>query len=119
MNTNPIIVNALKPIGLPVQWLHYTGDAKEYIVFNDTDNRSSLWGDNEEMMDVAYCQIHFFTPNNPKLTAKKIRKQLRQAGFTYLSTTEIYEADTRLYHTIIAVMIEGISEIQEDEYGTI
>ena len=83
---------------------------------NDSDNRPSFFGNNEELMDIAYVQVHFFTPNNPKSTAKKIRKKLRQAGFTYLSTTEIYEETTKLFHTIIEVMIEGISETQMEDY---
>lgn len=91
MNTNPLIMAALSDIGIPVQWMRYVGNETEYITFNDSDNRPSFFGNNEELMDIAYVQIHFFTPNNPKSTAKKIRKKLRQSGFTYLSTTEIYE----------------------------
>ena len=116
MNTNPLIMTALSNIGIPVQWMRYVGNETEYITFNDSDNRPSFFGNNEELMDIAYVQVHFFTPNNPKSTAKKIRKKLRQAGFTYLSTTEIYEETTKLFHTIIEVMIEGISETQMDDY---
>ena len=115
MNVNPLIVDALKGIGFPVQWLRYTGNAKEYITFNDSDNRPSLWGDNEAIMDTVYSQIHYFTPDNPKSTAKKIRKQLRNANFTVISTTELYEEDTGLYHTVIDVVIAGENETQQED----
>ncbi len=115
MNTNPLVMDALKDIGVPIQWMRYIGNAEEYITFHDSDNRPCFFGDNQALMDIAYVQVHFFTPNNPKTMAKKIRKQLRQAGFTYLSTTEIFENETNYFHTIIEVMVSGISETQMED----
>ncbi len=74
MNTNPLIMTALSDIGIPVQWMRYVGNETEYITFNDSDNRPSFFGNNEELMDIAYVQVHSLRPTTQNQLLKRYAK---------------------------------------------
>lgn len=118
MNTNPLIISALSSLSIPIEPLVYTGSATEYIVFNDSDNRATGFADDIDVQEAAWTRVHYFTKikTNIKPKSKLIRKALRNAGFIYLSTTELYEDDTGFYHTIIEVRRTAASETQEEDY---
>ena len=116
MNTNPLILNALKNIGIPVEPIHYSGSDKEYITFIDADNRAVDYADDEDITESAIIQVHYFTQNNPKNKSKEIRKALRNAGFLYLNTQEFYEKEEQYFHTIIEVRYDDASESMKGDY---
>lgn len=115
MNVNPIVMDALSCLDIPVRWLEYKGSAEEYIVFNDALNAPSLYADDCDVLDTVIVLIHHYTkkdPNNGRI--KQLRRLLRAAGFTILETltTRDFVAgkDTGYLHTIVRVQIEGESE---------
>lgn len=115
MNGNPIVMEALSDLGVPVRWLEYKGGAPEYIVFNDALNAPSLYADDCDALDTVIIQVHHYTrddPNNGRV--KQIRRRLRAAGFTILETltTRDYGSgkDTGYLHTVVRAQIEGVSE---------
>lgn len=113
MNVNQIIENALSKLKIPVSPLHYSGKSKSYITYNNSDSRAVEYADDIDIMDSITTQIHYFTKENPKGIARKIRIALRDAGFTYISTDEFYENDTCFFHTVITVNILVPSETEE------
>ena len=119
MNANPAIVKALEPLGIPVRWLEYKGDAAEYIVFQDALNAPSLYGDDGDVFDTVILQIHYYTKNDPIKRLSEIRKALRRAGFLILGTNTqrdtVSGAQTGLLHSVIKVQLDGISEDFEEE----
>ncbi|EMS74055.1 hypothetical protein CTER_5107 [Ruminiclostridium cellobioparum subsp. termitidis CT1112] len=116
VNTNPLIINALKDIGLPVESITYSGDESKYITFIDADNRATDYADDLDITESAIVQVHYFTSNNPKSKSKEIRKALRNAGFIYLSTSEFYEKEEKYYHIVIEVRYDDISETVKGDY---
>jgi hypothetical protein len=108
MNVNPIIISALSPLGLPVDPNVHTGNADEYITFNYADERPALYADDSDVYDETVIQVHYFTKGNPQLNKKAIRKALRGAGFTILSTSEFYESDTGYVHIVVEAWISGV-----------
>ena len=69
-------IQALETItGLPVSPDIYTGDADKYIVYNYTDERPVLWGDDEPLEDQAIIQVNLFTP--PKFNYMSLKHQIR------------------------------------------
>lgn len=107
MNVNSIIETALTSLSLPVYADVYVGAADEYIVFNYADERPALRADDNDELDETVVQVHYFTRTNPLLNKKAIRKALRTAGFTIVSTSEFYESDTKFYHVVVEAYIEG------------
>jgi hypothetical protein len=107
MNVNPIVIGALYPLNIPVVPNVYEGSADEYIVFNYADERPIMSGDDTDLFDRTTIQIHYFTKNNPQANKKAIRRLLRAAGFTIISTAELYEDDTRYSHVVVEAEIDG------------
>lgn len=113
MNVNPLIINALSPLNIPV-WPDYyipeTGDdiaPDEYITFDYTDERDVLYGDDEPLEEETILRVHYFTKGDPTETKTKIRKLLRDADFIVQSTAQYYESDTGYRHIIITVSKNG------------
>jgi len=108
MNVNPIITAALSSLGMPVEPDVYDGKATPYITFNYADERPALRADDTDIMDETTVQVHYFTPGNPQTNKAAIRRLLRAAGFTIISTSEFYESDTKLTHVVVEAWIEGV-----------
>jgi len=110
MNINSLIGTALAPLALPVYANFYEGTADEYIVFNYADERPALRADDNDELDETVIQVHYFTKTNPQSHKRNIRKYMRAAGFTIMSTSEFYESDMKYFHVIIEAWIEGSND---------
>jgi hypothetical protein len=113
MNINPLIINALTSLSMPVcpdvYVPQHEGDAPsdEYITFNYADERPASYADGEPLEEEATIHVHYFIKGDPTEKKKLIRKLLRSAGFTILSTEQYYEDDTKLTHVVVTAWIEG------------
>lgn len=107
MNVNPIIIGALCSLKMPVVPNNYEGDADEYIAFNYADERPIISGNDTDLIDRTIVHVHYFTKSNPQQNKKAIRRLLRAAGFTIISTAEFYEDDTRYTHVVVEAEIDG------------
>ncbi len=107
MNAGEMLLQALKPVGLPVYPTVYQGKGDEFIVFVLADERPDMCGDDEQITEICAPDIHLFSRQDPTGKKKRIRRLLRQAGFTVTGTTELYEKDTRYHHVIISAEIDG------------
>lgn len=109
MNVNPILITALTPIlGVAPSPNVYTGTAIDYITFNYADERPEVSADDTDILDSTTIQVHYFTKGNPQTNKKAIRKALRSAGFSIISTSEIYESDTTYTHIVVYAWIDGV-----------
>lgn len=107
MNINPIIINGLSSLNIPVYPDKKTGKETKYIVFNYVYENVGIVADDEEQTDITKIQVHYFTKENPTPNKKAIRRLLRASGFTNLYTTQLFEDDTEYYHVIVECQIEG------------
>lgn len=107
MNVNPILITALLPLNMPVEPDIYLGTATEYITFNYADERPAVYADDTDTLDETTVQVHYFTKGNPQANKKLIRKALRSAGFSIISTSQFYETDTGFNHVVVEAWIEG------------
>ena len=108
MNINTLVKSALSTNFSEVHANVYNGVAEKYIVFNYSDERPSVYADDTDTLDDTSIQVHLFTKENPSEDKKTIRRLLRLAGFSIVSTSEFYEADTGKTHVIVDANIEGI-----------
>ena len=107
MNVNPIIISALSSTNLPVTPDSDKGTATEYIIFNYADERATVSGDDDDLIDTTAAQIHYFTKGNPQANKKIIRRLLRAAGFTIINTQEFFETETGYNHVVVECEIDG------------
>ena len=110
MNINQTIINALKPLNIPIYAVFMDAETEksagrpvpdEYITFV-YDESPAIYGDDVDLYNEVSVTINYFTSNNPLKTKKAIRKLLRQADFKITDTpVELYESDTKKHHIII------------------
>lgn len=115
MNVQKTLVAILSPIcpdvfanvrtGAPNKAVDVSAD---FIVYNLTDNRPELWGDDDPLDESYTVRVNYFTKNGTKLPKKRkqIRAALEGAGFIWQSTAEMFEQDTGYMHLIIDAEIE-------------
>lgn len=110
MNVNSTLLTALSPIA-PTYPDFYSGDANEYITFNYADERPALYANNTDLYDETTVQVHYFTKGNPHTNKKAIRKALRDADFSIISTEQFSEIGTdgkiQYTHVIVNAWIEA------------
>ena len=63
MTINQKIINALKPLGIPVTSDFFGGGNSEYITFNYVKDGAELFADNQPVEDISLMQIHYFLPS--------------------------------------------------------
>ena len=112
MNVNERMMALGQVIGYPVKQDIYEGAEDKYIVFNYEDERGSLFGDDEELMETAYLQVAFYTPENYNYheDKKRIKKELKTLGFNVESVQSWLEEAAlhgveRVRHTAFYVNI--------------
>jgi len=107
MNAKQKLTEALSPAGLPVCATVYEGRGDRFVVFLLPDEEPELCGDDEQLTEVCYAQVHYFCRGDTTPGKKLLRRLLRQADFTVTGTAEQYEKDTRYHHVIISAEIAG------------
>lgn len=108
MNIDALIVTSLTSLGIPINAEPYKGTATAYIVFNYADERPVLRASGVDIYDETTVQVHYYALTNPATMKKSIRNLLRAGGFTIIDTQQFYETDTKYYHVIVTVWIEGL-----------
>lgn len=101
---NKEVKQLLSQYDYPVEYLKYSGSEDIYFVFNFDDERGSLFGDDEVIEEVYSLQVHFFSPEsfNHIDLKKKIKKDLKKAGWTFPSVNTFYEDDTKINHVVFS-----------------
>lgn len=112
MTVNKRITDAITPF-CPCSYGAYLGTATTYCYFIFPQDEVAIVGDDDSVMDLIPAQIHLFTPSNYLTLRKKIRRALKNAGFTYPNVTCLYETDTKLNHIIFDCEILDASEKEE------
>jgi len=101
MNFNSLIIDTLKPLGVPVSFLTYTGESRPYIVFQELDQRSSFDSDDVEEITNHFIQLDVFHTGNYTSLVESVKASLKAIGFTRQSEQDLYEPDTKLYHKVL------------------
>lgn len=101
MSLNSLIVDTLRPLGVPVSFLRYTGKKTTYITFFEFNQRSALSGDDAEKATAYSIQVDIWSQGNYLNLVKQVKEAMTQAGFRRTFETELYEDESRYYHKVI------------------
>lgn len=97
-NVDDALQTALRPLGLPVYPVLYTGEDLEYIV---TNHNAIPRVDAERIPHAALhlCTVRYFLPwkKNPNPMILRISQALSDAGFTWPSVTEASDSEGQIY----------------------
>lgn len=111
MSLNQLILETLKDVGAPLDYMTYSGSEGTYITFFEYDQGAGLEADDEELNSVHYIQIDVFSRGNFLSIVKNVKRKMTLAGFKKNFETEMYENDTKLYHKVLRFYL--ISETEE------
>ena len=114
MNVNKTILGLKNKTGIDVEQDMYTGTNDKYITFNYADETVTIYADGEPQADIAYMQIHLFTPIkiNYFRYKEQISKYLLENDFSITSVMTFLEKDTKFRHTVIEANITEEREVQ-------
>lgn len=101
MSINKLIIDTLQPLGAPVEFETYEGEADPYITFFEYLQQGESFCDDEESATGHYIQIDVWSKGNYINIVEQIKKLLKQVGFKRKYETELYESDTKIYHKVI------------------
>lgn len=93
-----IIVEALKPLNVPVAFQKYTGKADTYITFHEYFETGEEYEDDEETLTAHHVQVDVWSKNDYEELVKKVKDNLTKMGFKRLNEIDLYEEDTKIYH---------------------
>ena len=95
---NKLIIDALKPLKIPVSFQKYSGKAKEYITFHEYSVNGQEYEDDIEAMTGHYIQVDIWSKEDYKQLVSKVKELLISCGFKRLNEEDLYESDTEIYH---------------------
>ncbi|MFS1511753.1 hypothetical protein VQL36_04850 [Chengkuizengella sp. SCS-71B] len=101
MSINSIIINALKNIGLPVNFQTYFGDEKTYITFFEYNQKSRLNADDEEQRTAHFIQVDVWSNTDYTDIVSQVKQAMKSNGFTRTSEADLYEKETGIFHKVI------------------
>lgn len=101
MNLNSLIISALAPTKVPVDFLKYRGSLTTYITFFEYNQQGVLYGDDEEIKTRHSLQVDIYSKGNYLSLVEQVKTLLKGIGFIRNFETEFYEDDTQIYHKVL------------------
>lgn len=98
MNINKLVLDALKPLNVPVSFQFYSGTADPYVTFFCYFENGELFADDIQKGTGYYIQVDVWSKGNYSSIVEQIKSAMTQAGFSFVSATDLYESDTKIYH---------------------
>ncbi|ETT84174.1 hypothetical protein MKZ08_08470 [Viridibacillus sp. FSL R5-0477] len=111
MSLNKLIIDTLKPIGIPVALLTYTGTATTYITFFQYNEMGVVFAEDSEQETRHSIQIDVWSKGNHVDVVKQVKKLLKEQGFSRVTAHELYEDDTKIFHKVMQFYYDDQSEI--------
>ncbi|WP_270577996.1 hypothetical protein [Caldibacillus thermoamylovorans] len=101
MNINGLIINTLKPTGVPVSLRTYTGNEPQYITFF-TEDYPELSADDEEEITGYFVQIEVFSKINYTNLVNTVKDLMIQAGFNRINfRDDPYSSEIGMFHKVM------------------
>lgn len=112
MNINRLIMDTLRPLGVPVAAANYNSTAETYIVFVEYNQASRMNADDDELITKHFFQVDVFSSGNYLQLVKDVKRLMKQAGFGRMFESETYDIDMKKFRKILRFNYENtIGEI--------
>lgn len=98
---NPLIINALKFLNVPVVSRKYSGSATTYITFFRYNKQGEAWAENKEIATGHYMQVDVWSKSDCTQLSEQVENALIEAGFIRTFVMDLFELDTLMYHTVL------------------
>ncbi|MET7041782.1 hypothetical protein WBZ18_12920 [Clostridium botulinum] len=114
MSINKLIIDALKPLNVPIKFQTYGGKEETYITFFTYLEQGEEYSDDLEEDTGFYVQIDLWSKGNLEKLKEYTVKLLNANGFIKRTIHDApYEPDTKIYHKVLRFFFNVKNE--EDE----
>ncbi|MGN7309916.1 hypothetical protein ACTHQ4_02350 [Alkalicoccobacillus gibsonii] len=100
MSLNQLVIDTLKPLGVPVSFARYNLTADTYIVFVNYNEAPRLIADDNELITKNFIQMDVFSKGNYLQLNKDIKRLMKAAGFGRMFASETYDEDLKMFRKI-------------------
>lgn len=101
MSLNKLIMETLKPLGVPVAFANYNQTADTYIVFIEYNQAPKLNADDKEIITKHFFQVDVFSKENYLQLVEELKERMKQAGFSRMFESETYEEEMKMFRKIL------------------
>lgn len=105
MSRNSEVLSTLSDLGIPVAWLHYSGNELLYATFFFLDETGALSSDDEERLTNYYLQVDIWNKPtsggsyaNYLSVESEIKNRLASLGYRRTGAYDLFEEDTKIQH---------------------
>lgn len=95
---NKLIIDTLKPLNVPVAFQIYSGSESTYITFFEYLEQGEAFADDCEESTGYYIQVDIWSKGDYSTLNTQLINILQNAGFMRISSQDLYEPDTGIYH---------------------
>lgn len=95
---NKLVLDSLNPLGVPVAFHEYSGQATTYISFFFYNETPKLNADDTEKVTGYYVQVDVWSKGDYTDLVNQVKNAMTAAGFRKTTAADMYEKDTELYH---------------------
>lgn len=107
MNLNRLIMDTLKPLGVPVAFGNYNQTANTYIVFVEYNQASRMNADDDEIITKHFFQMDVFSTGNYLQLVKDVKRLMKEAGFGRMFESETFDTDMKMFRKILRFNYEN------------
>lgn len=91
---------------IPVDFLNYTGEIEDYIVFRTSEDAAFWAGDSVEDSEIRVV-VSIFTKTNYLTILQQIKEKMTDGGFMWRADSEdMYDTETAFYEKAAEFVIE-------------
>lgn len=98
MNINKLVINALKPLNVPVAFQIYNGNEQTYITFFTYLEQGEDYSDDLEEYTGYYVQVDLWSKGNLEKIKNEVVKLLTKNNFIKRTINDLFEPDTQMFH---------------------
>ncbi|EJP6471359.1 hypothetical protein NHI66_000607 [Clostridium botulinum] len=102
MSINKLIIDTLKPLGIPARFQTYEGKEETYITFFCYNEQGERFADDAEIITGFYMQVDIWGKENIEQLKINTVKLLKKASFIKRpGAQDLYEPDTKIFHKVL------------------
>jgi len=107
MNLDKLIMDTLRPLGVPIAKLRYNQNANTYITFMEYNQAGRMSADDEEIITKHFYQVDVFSNTDFTDLVNNVRQELTGVGFRRMFESETFDEDMNMFRAIIRFNYEG------------
>lgn len=101
MNVKRLVLDTLRPTGVPVYPMTYTGTAEDYIIYTEYNQVSEMNADDIEWETEHFFQVDVFSSTGRYVNlSEDVYNRMKAAGFGRMFESETYDDEARKYRKI-------------------